>query len=51
MSPLGFVNWRQMSTWFCLAMWLLVLVLVVIILGHVASDAPAAHTAASPMLR
>jgi hypothetical protein len=51
MSPFGFVNWRQMNTRFCVAMWLLVVVLVVIILGHVAHDAPAAHTAATQIIR
>jgi hypothetical protein len=51
MSPLGFVNWRQMNTYFCLTMWLIAIVLAVIILGHIAHAAPATGHAATQIIR
>jgi hypothetical protein len=52
MKPLAFVNWRTVNTYFCVVIWLLVAILAMIIIGHIAHDAPAAaHAAAAKIVR
>jgi hypothetical protein len=52
MGPLRFVDWHAVNTYFCVAMWLLVAVLAIVIVGHVVhAGVVVGHVAASLVAR
>jgi hypothetical protein len=50
MRPLMFANWRTINAWFCALMWIIVVVLLVIVFGHLIHVAPTTHPAAAPRI-